>query len=97
MGEAFGAKYPGWQTLRKIANGTKHPHAKKDGTRKYPDISLAKASEVAWEDRDFWYAPQGRKTLFIEVDGEERSVHSLAYGFCRQFLEATAAPSERQP
>lgn len=78
----FARKYPDWDVLRQIANGFKHPELRE------ADVSLAKAAFAEWEHIDYWNAPQQRKTLFVEVDGIERSVHSLAFGFCRRFLAA---------
>jgi hypothetical protein len=89
--QQFATAYPGWDILRKIANGTKHPEARNT------DVSSAVTGEVEWKKLDFWHAPQGRPTLLIEVDGVERSVHSLTHGFCRQYLAATATPDEWEP
>lgn len=80
---AFAAAYPDWNILREIANGTKHPEPKNI------DVSSAISREAEWEDVGFWDAPQGTKTLFIEVDGRHQSVHSLTFGFCRRYLTDT--------
>jgi hypothetical protein len=83
---AFAKMYPDWNVLREIVNGTKHPELKNI------NVSSADPREAEWEDLGFWNAPQGSKTLFIEVDGEEQSVHSLTFGFCRQYLTDTVPP-----
>jgi hypothetical protein len=83
---AFAAIYPDWNILREIANGTKHPEPENI------DVSSAIPREAEWVDVGFWNAPQGTKTLFIEVDGQGQSVHSLTFGFCRQYLTDTASP-----
>jgi hypothetical protein len=77
----FGAEYPNWQILRSIANGTKHP------TTKHPNISVGQLRDAEWEDDDYWNAPVERGTLFIDIGGKLRSVHSLTFGFCHEYLE----------
>ena len=51
------------------------------------DISGGEMRGVDFEkDDDFWYAPPDRETLFIEIDGKQRSVHALTYTFCHAYL-----------
>lgn len=79
--EAFGNQFPNWKILLSIANGTKHPKAR------HPDISAAELRGSKWQDWDFWLAPMDRDTLFIEIDGMSRSVHTLVFSFCNDYLE----------
>jgi hypothetical protein len=76
----FGEDFPDWHVLLSIVNGTKHPKMI------YPDVSGGEVRPPEWEDLDFWHAPQG-ETLFVEVDGQPRSLHSLAYSFCSAYLD----------
>jgi hypothetical protein len=76
----FEQVHPEWPILKEIANGTKHPH------RKRADVSGVASREAEFEDDDWWYSVQGQSTLFIEVDGKERSVHALAWAFCTSYL-----------
>jgi len=79
---AFVAKYPMFSALNAVANGTKHPFPV------YPDIGKAGAPKfIEWEHPDLWYSPVTRPTLMIEVDGQERSIHSLTHFFCDQYLK----------
>jgi len=76
----FKSAYLTFDTLRLIANGTKHPVAK------YPDISSAASREPEWEDDEFWNSVPGTSQLFVEVNGKQRGVRALTWGFCKQFL-----------
>jgi hypothetical protein len=79
--DAFKARFPSWDALRLIANGTKHP------IQKYPDISTGTLRHPEWEDLDYWNAPQTHPTLFVlDKNEEERSVHSLTFEFCSEYL-----------
>lgn len=72
----FEQKHPEWSILREIANGTKHP---------YPgriDVLGANLREPVWEDEDFWHATPDRPSLFVDVDGRERSIYVMTYHFC---------------
>jgi hypothetical protein len=79
--QAFAAQYPEWDTLRAIGNGTKHPAGK------YPrvDAAVQRRSDF-WKDVDAWGAPMAADTLYVEVDGVQRSLHSLTWNFCRRYL-----------
>jgi hypothetical protein len=76
----FKTKYPSWDSIRLIANGTKHPF------RGYPNISTAKTREPEWEDDDFMDTGPGTSQLFVEVEGRARGVRALTWGFCKQYL-----------
>lgn len=49
-----------FDTLRLIANGTRHP------VTEYPDISSAASREPEWEDDEFWNSVPGTSQLFVE-------------------------------
>jgi len=85
--EDFKRAYPSFDSLRLIANGTKHPVAR------YPDISTAAPREAEWEDDEFWDSIPGTSQLFIEVDGNPRGVRALTWGFCNQYLAQTRSRS----
>src|SRR3954452_7939964 len=64
--EEFKNTYSSFDSIRLIANGTKHPVAN------YPDISTAAAREHEWEDNEFFDSIPGTSQLFVEVDGAPR-------------------------
>lgn len=87
----FGADYPIWNTLRKISNGLKHAK---------PFFKATGAIEqrfAEWEDDDFWDASHNIKTLFIIIDGEQKSLSSITAQFVNEFLAAPAVINPEWP
>jgi hypothetical protein len=82
--DEFKARYPDWDLLRQVSNGTKHAKAiVQDATR---------PRQVKWEDRDFWsawHSPDAR-TLFVDMGGEQRSVRAAIINFCTAYLDEAA-------
>ncbi|WP_158305976.1 hypothetical protein [Azospirillum sp. B510] len=68
---------PEWDELRRIANGTKHPRIQ--------NIKQAIEREHEWEDDDWWSmgGVDGEKSLFIDFNGKEISLHALIMSFLR--------------
>jgi hypothetical protein len=83
----FARDYPEFRLLQEMANGTKHP------VQRQADIGASQRRELEWEDRDFWNASPHKPTLFIDVDGEQRSVRALVWGFCHPYLAKTGSSS----
>ncbi|MGQ0333202.1 hypothetical protein [Halomonas elongata] len=82
--ETMKARYPEWDVLRKLANGTKHCKAQ------------AKQDILQWGHVDFWRSPGhvGGDWFdwFVDVEGELRSVTVLIEIFLEQFSDSCSRP-----
>jgi len=85
--EAMRARYPEWEVLRQLANGTKHP--KKQNIQ-------AKRDELQWEHDDFWTSPghvgDDGSDWFVAFEGNPRSVTVLIETFLEKFSDRSARP-----
>jgi hypothetical protein len=82
--EAMKARYPEWDILRKLANGTKH--CKAQATR----------DALQWEHADYWDSPghTGGDELdwFVDFEGQPRSVTVLIETFLEKFSDHSSRP-----
>lgn len=82
--EAMRTRYPEWDTLRKLANGTKHCKLQ------------AKHESLQWEHSDFWSSPghvgEDSRDWFVDVEGQPRSVTVLIETFLEEFTDRSSRP-----
>lgn len=85
--DAMKSRYPEWDILRQLANGTKHCKAK----------VKSEQDTLEWEDFDFWGSPghadQDRLDWYVDFDGRPRSVAVLIETFLDQFANTATRPS----
>ena len=85
--DAMKARYPEWDAIRKIANGTKH--CKKKAQANYDDTE--------WEDSDYWestgHVGDDGCDWFIDFGGQRRSVVVLIETFLKDFSDQSSRPS----
>jgi hypothetical protein len=83
--DAMKARYPEWDILRKLANGTKHCKAQ------------AEQDALQWEHPDFWNSPghAGEDWLdwFVDFEGQPRSVVVLIETFLEEFADRSSRPN----
>jgi len=85
--EAMQDRYPEWDILRQLANGTKHckPKVKTD------------QNAVEWEQPDYWsslgHVGQDGLDWFVDVEGQPRSITVLIETFLDQFADPASRPS----
>ncbi len=72
--EPFAAKFPEWDTIRKVGNGLKHAN-------KRQKINVR---SLEWEDDGFWAAQSEEDTLVWAVEFEGSSV--MISDLCLKFL-----------
>jgi hypothetical protein len=86
---AMKTAYPEWNTIREIANGTKHCKPKAGAE--------VKLDEVQWEHDDFWGSPaqagNDGRDWFVEHESKQRSVAVLIKNFLQKFETASTRPT----
>lgn len=78
--QMFSAFSSDWEALRLLSKGLKHPKSDVRG-----DPTVQRGAE--WEDVDGWDVGDAKHTLFVDVDGTDRSVRVMTETFCRDYLE----------
>ena len=73
----FAAFSPEWEALRLLSKGLKHA---------VPNVEPPTQRDTAWEDPDGWELGFAPSTLFVPVDGRDRSVRIMTERFCRDYL-----------
>lgn len=83
--EMFKAFSQDWEALRLLSKGLKH--AKPNGEQ-------PTQRNTDWEDVDGWELGFASGTLFVPVDGKDRSVRIMTEHFCEEYLArgSTIAP-----
>ncbi|MRW92849.1 hypothetical protein GJ699_22885 [Duganella sp. FT80W] len=85
---AMKAAYPEWDTIRQLANGTKH-------CKPTAGIEIQQV-ELEWEHDDFWESPGhvGNDWLdwFVDYELKQRSVAVLINNFLQKFEIASDRP-----
>ena len=83
--EMFKAFSQDWEALRLLSKGLKH--AKPNGDQ-------PTQRNTDWEDVDGWELGFASGTLFVPVDGKDRSVRIMTEHFCEEYLArgSTIAP-----
>ena len=79
---SFAAEFPAWDLLRQVSNGLKHANPI------IADPTNTEHRRPKWEDYDFWSAEYGGPTLFVEIDGRQRSIRALVKQFARSYVAA---------
>jgi hypothetical protein len=87
--DAMKAAYPEWDTIRQLANGTKHC--------KLAAPVQTQQDELQWEHDDFWGSPGhiGNDGLdwFVDYNGKQRSVAVLIKTFLEKFDNSSTRPA----
>lgn len=73
----FKAFSPEWEALRLLSKGLKHPK---------PGTEQPTQRNTDWEDVDGWELGFASGTLFVPVDGKDRSVRIMTQRFCEEYL-----------
>lgn len=83
------AAYPEWNTIRQLANGTKH-------CKPAAGVKIQSA-ELQWEHDDFWGSPGhvGKDWLdwFVDHESKQRSAAGLIKIFLQKFAVASNRPT----
>jgi hypothetical protein len=83
--DAMKATYPEWETIRQLANGTKHCKL------------VAASDQIQFENDDFWDSPGhvGSDGLdwFVDHNGKQRSVAVLIKTFLEKFDDSSSRPA----
>lgn len=86
---AMKSAYPEWDTIRQLANGTKHC--------KLTAPVKAQLDELQWEHDDFWSSPGhvGKDGLdwFVGYESKQRSVAVLIKNFLQKFEIVSNRPA----
>ncbi|RJF92673.1 hypothetical protein [Noviherbaspirillum saxi] len=87
--QAMNDAYPEWETIRQLANGTKHC--------KLISAVQPKQEDLQWEHDDFWGSPGhvGGDGIdwFVDHDGKQRSAAVLIRTFLEKFDNSSARPT----